>query len=80
MYNPGKVTGCGLLVEMVCEALAGYICDMDICQLVEVKHNRSVMVVMQGPDVAHPSYIQLVEDAKDTMLLILDRNLRQNIH
>jgi len=29
-YNPGKITKYGLLVRMVCEAVSGYICNMEI--------------------------------------------------
>jgi hypothetical protein len=29
-YNPGKKTKYGLLVRMVCEAVSGYICNMEI--------------------------------------------------
>jgi len=29
-YNPGKITKYGVLVRMVCEALSGYICNMEI--------------------------------------------------
>jgi len=30
-YNPGKITKYELLVRMVCEAVLGYICNMEIC-------------------------------------------------
>jgi hypothetical protein len=30
MYNPGKITKYGVLVRMVCEAVSGYICKMEI--------------------------------------------------
>jgi len=30
-YNPGKITKCGVLVRMVCEAISGFICNMEIC-------------------------------------------------
>jgi len=29
-YNPGKITKYGVLVRMVCEAVSGYICNMEI--------------------------------------------------
>jgi hypothetical protein len=29
-YNPGKITKCGVLVRMVCEAASGYICNMEM--------------------------------------------------
>jgi len=29
-YNPGKITKYGVLVRMVCEAVPGYICNMEI--------------------------------------------------
>jgi hypothetical protein len=29
-YNPGKITKYGVLVRMVCEAVTGYICNMEI--------------------------------------------------
>ena len=29
-YNPGKITKYGELVRMVCEAVTGYICNMEI--------------------------------------------------
>ena len=29
-YNPGKTTKCGVLVRMVCEAVSGYICNMEM--------------------------------------------------
>jgi hypothetical protein len=30
VYNPGKITKCGILVRMVCESMSGYICNMQI--------------------------------------------------
>ena len=30
MYNPGKITKYGVLVRKVCEAVSGYICNMEI--------------------------------------------------
>jgi hypothetical protein len=30
MYNPGKVTEYGVLVRIMCEAVSGYICNMEI--------------------------------------------------
>ena len=29
-YNPGNITKYGMLVRMVCEAVSGYICNMEI--------------------------------------------------
>jgi hypothetical protein len=29
-YHPGKITKYGVLVRIVCEAMLGYICDMEI--------------------------------------------------
>ena len=29
MYNPGKITKYGVLVRIVCEAVSGYICNME---------------------------------------------------
>jgi len=29
-YNPGKITTHGMLVRMVCEAVSGYTCNMEI--------------------------------------------------
>jgi len=29
-YNPGKITKYGVLVRMMCEAVSGYICNMEI--------------------------------------------------
>jgi len=29
-YNPGKITKYRVLVRMVCEAVSGYICNMEI--------------------------------------------------
>jgi hypothetical protein len=28
IYNPGKITKYGILVQMVCESMSGYICNM----------------------------------------------------
>jgi len=30
MYNPGKITECGVLVRMMCEAVLGYVCNMEM--------------------------------------------------
>jgi hypothetical protein len=30
IYNPGKITKYGVLVRMICEAVCGYICNMEI--------------------------------------------------
>jgi hypothetical protein len=30
VYNPGKITKFGIVVQMVCESMSGYICSMQI--------------------------------------------------
>ena len=54
-YNPGKIIKYGVLKRMVCEAVSGYICNMEI-------------------------YSGEGKKLEDTVLSLLDRNLRQNHH
>jgi hypothetical protein len=30
VYNPGKITKYGILVQLVCESMSGYICNIQI--------------------------------------------------
>ena len=45
-YNPGKVTKHGVLVRMMCEAVSGYICNMDIYSAEGKKLENTVLSLL----------------------------------
>lgn len=55
MYNPGKITKYGVLVRMVCEAVSGYVCNMEIYAAEGKKLEDSVITFRQKrePESSH---------------------------
>jgi hypothetical protein len=47
-YNPGKLTKHGILLQMLCEAKAGYISNMEIYTAQGKKLNDTVMSVLEN--------------------------------
>jgi len=45
-YNPGKITKYGVLVRMVCEAVSGYICNMEIYSAEGKKLEETVLSLL----------------------------------
>jgi hypothetical protein len=45
-YNPGKITKYGVLVRMVCEAVSGYICNMEVYAAVGKKLEDTVFSLL----------------------------------
>jgi len=45
-YNPTKITKYGVLVRMVCEAVSGYICNMEISTAVGKKLEDTVIPLL----------------------------------
>ena len=45
-YNPGKITKYGVLVIMVCEAVLGYICNMEVYSAVRKKLEDTVLSLL----------------------------------
>jgi len=45
-YNPGKITKYGVLVGMVCEAVSGYICNMEIYSAEGKKLENTVLSLL----------------------------------
>ena len=46
IYNPGKITKCGVLVRMMCEAVLGYVCNMEICSAEGKKLEDTVLSLL----------------------------------
>ena len=47
-YNPGKITKHGVLVRMVCEAVSGYICNMEIYSAAGKNLEDTVLSLLDG--------------------------------
>ena len=47
-YNPGKITKYGVLARMVCEAVSGYICNMEIYSAEGKKLEDTVLSLLGG--------------------------------
>ena len=78
-YNPGKITKYGVLVRMVCEAVLGYICNMEIYSVEGKKLEDTVLSLSdrnvgqsQNRHVYQDNYYNSVRLAQT----LLDRNLR----
>ena len=48
MYNPEKITKYEVLVRMVCDALSGYICNMEIYSAEGKKLEDTVLSLLDG--------------------------------
>jgi len=76
-YNPGKITKCGVLVRMVCEAVLGYICNMEVYSAEGKKLEDTVLSLLdrnlgQNHHVHQDSYYNSVRLAQT----LLDRKVR----
>jgi len=76
-YNPGKITKYGVLERMECEALSGYICNMEIYSAEGKKLEDTVLSLLdinlgQNHHVYQDNYYNSVRLAQT----LLDRNMR----
>jgi len=76
-YNPGKITKYGVLVRMLCDALSGYICNMEIYSAERKKLEDTVLSLLGGnldlnPDIYQDDYYNSVRLSQT----FLDRNVR----
>ena len=76
-YNPGKITKYGVLVRMVCEAVSGYICSMEIYSAERKKLVDTVLSLLGGNlglnhHIFQDNYYKIVRLAET----LLDRNMR----
>jgi hypothetical protein len=77
MYNPTKITKYGVLVRMVCEALSGYVCNMDI-HAAEWKKLEDIVLPLLDRNLGQNHHIYL-DNFSDSMKLaetLLDRMVR----
>jgi len=47
-YNPGKITKYGVLVRMLCEAVSGYVCNLEIYSAEGKKLEETVLSLLDG--------------------------------
>jgi hypothetical protein len=76
-YNPGKITKYGELVRMVCEAVSGYICNMEIYSAEGKKLEHTVLLLLdrnlgQNHHIYQDNFYNSVKLAQT----LLDRNVR----
>jgi hypothetical protein len=76
-YNPGKITKYGVLVRMVCEAVSGFICNMEIYPAEGKKLEDTMLSLVdrnlgQDHHIYHDSFYNSVRLAQT----LLDRNVR----
>jgi len=74
-YNPGKITKYGVLVRMVCEAVSGYICNMDIYSA-EGKKLEDIVLSLLGGNLGlnHHVYQDNYYNSVRLAQTLLDRN------
>ena len=76
-YNPGKITKYGVLVRMVCEAVSGYICNMDIYSVEGKKLEDTVLSLLDGNlGLNHHTYQDSYYNSVRLAQTLLDRNVR----
>jgi len=76
-FNPGKITKYGVLVRMVCEAVSGYICNMEIYSAEGKKLVDTVLSLVGGNLVLnHHIYQDNYYNSVRLAQTLLDRNMR----
>jgi hypothetical protein len=77
MYNPGKIIKYGVLVRMVCEALSGYVCNMDMYAAEQKKLEDTVLSLLDtslGQN--HHIYLDNFYDNVKVAETLLDRKVK----
>jgi hypothetical protein len=76
-YNPGKITKYGVLVRMVCEAVSGYVCNMDR-YAGEGKKLENTVLSLLGRNLgqSHHIYLDNFYDSVKLAETLLDRKVR----
>jgi len=76
-YNPGKITKYGVLVRMVCEAVPGYICNMDVYSA-EGKKLEDIVLSLLDRNLGqnHCIYQDNFYNSVRLAQTLLDRNVR----
>ena len=76
-YNPGKITKYGVLVRMVCEAVSGYNCNMEIYSAEGKKLKVAVLSHLdRNLGQNHHIYQDNVYNSVRLAQTLLDRNVR----
>jgi hypothetical protein len=76
-YNPGEKTKYGLLVRMVCEAVSGYVCNMEI-YAAEGKKLQGTVLSLLDRNLGHNHHLYQNNFYNSVKLaeMLLDRNVR----
>jgi len=76
-YNPGKITKYGVLARMVCEAVWGYICNMEIYSTEGTKLEDTVLSLLdRNLGQKHHIYQDSFYNSMRLVQTLLDRNVR----
>jgi len=76
-YNPGKITKYGVMVRIVCEAVSGYICNMEIYSAERKKLENTVLSLLdRNLCLNHHVYQDNYYNSVRLAQTLLERNVR----